>query len=96
MSEGKIKGLTVGGAISSTITTKNLPVRERNMTALCHTQFHALRRTEKAYHLHHNRAEMISNPTPGAPDSSGRAPFLTRNLDFKFQLKLEISNHISS
>jgi hypothetical protein len=44
------------------------------MTALYHTQLKARKCMTSAYQIHHNTTETISNPTPGAPDSCGRAP----------------------
>jgi hypothetical protein len=72
--EGKIKGLTVGGEFSSTISTKNIPVRGQNMTALYHTQFHAPTRTGWVFQFHHVTTETTQNSKSGAPDSCGRAP----------------------
>jgi hypothetical protein len=45
------------------------------MTALYHTQLEARTCTTSTYQIHHITAETIPNPTPGAPDSHGRAPF---------------------
>jgi hypothetical protein len=64
----------VGREFSSTITRKKLPVRMRNMTVSYHTQFQALKRTASVFLFHHITAEIISNSTPVAPDSCGRAP----------------------
>jgi hypothetical protein len=45
------------------------------MTALYHTQLEARACTTSAYQIHHITTETIPNPTSGAPDSHGRAPF---------------------
>jgi hypothetical protein len=45
------------------------------MTALYHTQLDARIYTTSGYRIHRIITETISNPTPGAPDSHGRAPF---------------------
>ena len=50
------------------------------MTALYHTQFHARPLVAWRFQPHHITAGMISNSTPGAPDSYGRAPY---NLEIR-------------
>jgi hypothetical protein len=45
------------------------------MKALYHTQLEARTCTTSGYRIHRIITETISIPTPGAPDSHGRAPF---------------------
>jgi hypothetical protein len=57
------------------------------MTALYHTQLEARTCTTSAYQIHHITAETISNPTPGAPDSHGCAPFFSEILGKNYVIK---------
>jgi hypothetical protein len=57
------------------------------MTALHHTQLEARTCSTSAYQIHHITTETISNPTLGAPDSYGRAPFFSEILGKNYVIK---------